>query len=247
MNMVCEGGGTGRRARLRCVWFILGGSSPLPRTRTNPRNVDEKLMLRGFFFFEADLEDSAEVYADPGLLEVVWTNLLSNAVKFTPEGGTVTLHQRTEPGRVLISVEDTGCGMTTETMRHIYDKFYQGDSSRATHGNGLGLALVRRFLEKTDDAPENGAITRCASGAKSSGASALDEMRCRPGRVRDLRRAQFLHHRVQSGTGRIPGADRTGDHRDGFHADAAASFALQLRHRVGRRYGEPDPYPAWRR
>ena len=117
-------------------------------------------MLRGFFFFEADLEDRAEVYADPGLLEVVWTNLLSNAVKFTPEGGTVTLHQRTEPGRVLVSVEDTGCGMTPETMRHIYDKFYQGDSSHATHGNGLGLALVRRFLEKTDDAPENGAITR---------------------------------------------------------------------------------------
>ena len=117
-------------------------------------------MLRGFFFFEADLEDSAEVYADPGLLEVVWTNLLSNAVKFTPEGGTVTLHQRTEPGRVLVSVEDTGCGMTPETMRHIYDKFYQGDSSHATHGNGLGLALVRRFLEKTDDAPENRAITR---------------------------------------------------------------------------------------
>ena len=48
-NMVCEGGGTGRRARLRCVWFILGGSSPLPRTRNNPRNVDEKSMLRGFF------------------------------------------------------------------------------------------------------------------------------------------------------------------------------------------------------
>ena len=49
MNMVCEGGGTGRRARLRCVWFILGGSSPLPRTRNNPRNVDEKSMFRGFF------------------------------------------------------------------------------------------------------------------------------------------------------------------------------------------------------
>lgn len=100
--------------------------------------------------FEADLEDSAAVYADPGLLEVVWTNLLSNAVKFTPEGGTVTLRQRTEDGRVLVSVEDTGCGMTPETIRHIYDKFYQGDSSHATQGNGLGLALVRRILELSD-------------------------------------------------------------------------------------------------
>lgn len=100
--------------------------------------------------FEADLEDSAEVYADPGLLEVVWTNLLSNAVKFTPEGGSVTLRQRAEPGRVLVSVQDTGCGMTSETMQHIYDKFYQGDSSHATHGNGLGLALVKRILELSD-------------------------------------------------------------------------------------------------
>ena len=100
--------------------------------------------------FEADLEDSSAVYADPGLMEVVWTNLLSNAIKFTPEGGTVTLTQRTEEDRVLVSVTDTGCGMTPETVRHIFDKFYQGDSSHSTQGNGLGLALVRRILELSD-------------------------------------------------------------------------------------------------
>lgn len=100
--------------------------------------------------FEADLEDSAAVYADPGLLEVVWTNLLSNAVKFTPEGGTVTLTQRTEADRVQVSVTDTGCGMTPETVKHIFDKFYQGDSSHSTQGNGLGLALVKRILELSE-------------------------------------------------------------------------------------------------
>lgn len=100
--------------------------------------------------FQADLEDSANIYADPGLLELVWTNLLSNAIKFTPEGGAVTLRQWTEPDRILVSVEDSGCGMTPETIRHIYDKFYQGDSSHATQGNGLGLALVRRILELSD-------------------------------------------------------------------------------------------------
>ena len=100
--------------------------------------------------FEADLEDCAEVYADPGLMELVWTNLLSNAVKFTPEGGTITLRQWSETDRVRVAVTDTGCGMTPDTMRHIYDKFYQGDSSHATHGNGLGLALVKRILELSD-------------------------------------------------------------------------------------------------
>ena len=49
-NRICEGGGTGRRARLRCVWFILGGSSPLPRTRKTLRDIEENSMLRGVFF-----------------------------------------------------------------------------------------------------------------------------------------------------------------------------------------------------
>ena len=100
--------------------------------------------------FEADLEDSAAVYADAGLTEIVWTNLLSNAFKFTPEGGTVTLTQRTKGNCVQVSVTDTGCGMTPETVKHIYDKFYQGDPSHSTQGNGLGLALVKRILELSD-------------------------------------------------------------------------------------------------
>lgn len=100
--------------------------------------------------FEADLEDSAVVYADAGLMEIVWTNLLSNAFKFTSEGGTVTLAQRTEETCVWVMVTDTGCGMTPETVKHIFDKFYQGDASHSTQGNGLGLALVKRILELSD-------------------------------------------------------------------------------------------------
>ena len=110
----------------------------------------EEVWERKNIEFEADLEDSAAVYADAGLAEIVWTNLLSNAFKFTPEGGSVTLTQRTEADCIRVSVTDTGCGMAPETVRHIFDKFYQGDSSHATQGNGLGLALVKRILELSD-------------------------------------------------------------------------------------------------
>lgn len=110
----------------------------------------EEVWERKNIEFEADLEDSAAVYADAGLAEIVWTNLLSNAFKFTPEGGSATLTQRTEADRIRVSVTDTGCGMAPETVRHIFDKFYQGDSSHATQGNGLGLALVKRILELSD-------------------------------------------------------------------------------------------------
>ena len=88
--------------------------------------------------------------ADPGLLELVWTNLLSNAVKFTPSGGTVTLTQVSDQESVTVSVADTGCGMDEKTMAHIYEKFFQGDSSHSTEGNGLGLALVKRILQLSE-------------------------------------------------------------------------------------------------
>ena len=99
--------------------------------------------------FDADLEDAAYTQADPGLLELVWTNLLSNAVKFTPQGGSITLRQTRANGKIYVSVTDTGCGMDEKTIKHIYDKFYQGDTSHSTEGNGLGMALVMRILELT--------------------------------------------------------------------------------------------------
>ena len=96
---------------------------------------------------ETDIEDGVYIKSDPELLSLVWNNLISNAVKFTPDGGTIGLSLKTERDRVIVQVRDTGCGMKPETGMHIFEKFYQGDTSHATGGNGLGLALVKRVMD----------------------------------------------------------------------------------------------------
>jgi len=96
---------------------------------------------------ETDIENDVRVKSDPELLNLVWNNLISNAVKFTPEGGTIGLSLKTEGSSVIVQVRDTGCGMKPEIGMHIFEKFYQGDTSHATQGNGLGLALVKRVVD----------------------------------------------------------------------------------------------------
>ena len=96
---------------------------------------------------ETEMEDGVNVESDPELLSLVWNNLFSNAIKFTEEGGTIGLKLHTENGHAVVEVSDTGCGISPEVGAHIFEKFYQGDTSHATQGNGLGLALVKRVVD----------------------------------------------------------------------------------------------------
>ena len=96
---------------------------------------------------ETDIEDDVRIKSDPELLSLVWNNLISNAVKFTSDGGKIGVSLKTINNAVIVSVSDTGCGMTPEVGRHIFEKFYQGDTSHTTQGNGLGLALVKRVVD----------------------------------------------------------------------------------------------------
>lgn len=96
---------------------------------------------------ETDIQDDVRIKSDPELLSLVWNNLISNAVKFTPDGGRISLSLKTQGSSVVVQVRDTGRGMKPEVGQHIFEKFYQGDTSHATQGNGLGLALVKRVVD----------------------------------------------------------------------------------------------------
>ncbi len=96
---------------------------------------------------ETEIAEDIRIRSDGELLSLVWNNLISNAVKFTPEGGTIGVSLKVEGSLVAVSVSDTGCGIKPEVGQHIFEKFYQGDTSHATQGNGLGLALVKRVVD----------------------------------------------------------------------------------------------------
>ena len=100
--------------------------------------------------FSIDTEDKIMITADKEMLEIVWNNLLSNALKYTAPGGNVSLVQTSKADSITVSVSDTGCGMDAETVKRIFDKFYQADTSHAGEGNGLGLALTHRIVEKSN-------------------------------------------------------------------------------------------------
>ncbi len=107
----------------------------------------EEAIERKGIEFSADIEEGVWIYSSKSYLEMVVGNLLSNAVKFTDEGGRVALSLKKEGDKTVICVADSGSGISPDVGGRIFEKFYQGDTSHAQEGNGLGLALVKKVVD----------------------------------------------------------------------------------------------------
>ena len=96
---------------------------------------------------ELDIDlDEITYYGSEELMPTVWANLIGNAIKFSPKYGLLSVTLKKDANDIVFSVSDRGPGMTDEVAEHIFDKFYQGDESRKSEGNGLGLTLVKRII-----------------------------------------------------------------------------------------------------
>ncbi len=107
------------------------------------------------------------VLADPDRIGQVLTNLLGNALQYTPTGEAVTVRAGREDGRVAIAVADTGIGIASEHLPHVFDRFYRVDRSRAraSGGSGIGLTIVRHLVEA------HGGSVRAQSGGPGRGST----------------------------------------------------------------------------
>lgn len=112
--------------------------------------------------FDVEL-DRIDYLGNEAMMRHVWDNLISNAIKFGPEGSTIRISLTKKLRRIIFTVEDSGPGLTEDAQKHIFDKFYQADSSHKQEGNGLGLALVKRILtiEKGEITAENIPLGGC--------------------------------------------------------------------------------------
>src|SRR5206468_1778380 len=100
------------------------------------------------------LPESCEAFVDPPRMRQVFANLLDNAIKYTPEGGQIQIEAERNSHEILIRFRDTGIGIPPEETAKIWDRLYRGDKSRSQRGLGLGLSLVKAFVEAHKGAVE---------------------------------------------------------------------------------------------
>lgn len=107
--------------------------------------LEEKWSVKNIEF---DLDLPKQIFCgNEALLETVWRNIIDNAIKHSNDGGCIKICIDSDSKKISVTVSDNGDGMSDETQKHIFEKFYQGDVSRKEEGNGLGLALCKRITE----------------------------------------------------------------------------------------------------
>jgi heavy metal sensor kinase len=118
-------------------------ASELVSTLAKAKNID----------FSTEIpSETVLINGDERLLEQLWLILLDNAVKYTPEGGTIRFAMRPGSSRMEISVSDTGIGISSEELRHVYDRFWRADKVRSRNAGGAGLGLsIARLIVRTHD------------------------------------------------------------------------------------------------
>jgi len=124
--------------------------------------LDEKFEEKDIML-DVELEE-VRVTTDENLMEIVWNNLLTNAIKFTESKGIVSIKLKRAKDKIIVTVSDTGCGMSNKTIEHVFDRFYQGDISHSTVGNGLGLSLVKRVIDLVEG--EITVVSECGEGTE---------------------------------------------------------------------------------
>jgi signal transduction histidine kinase len=111
------------------------------------RYAEDAAILRRSFTHAIDLADDVEVSMDEALLGRALENLIGNAIRYTLEGGTIALRAFLENGVPVLTIADTGIGITAEELPRIFDPFYRGTNARREQGFGLGLATVKSIVE----------------------------------------------------------------------------------------------------
>jgi two-component system heavy metal sensor histidine kinase CusS len=125
---------------------------PIARKRFDARKAVEKIAA----FYQTIADDrhvmiscsgEGQIYADPDLIERAVGNLLDNALRFTPENGSIQIALSERDGDFVVAVSDNGCGIASEHLPRVFDRFYRAESSRSSDGAGLGLALVKSIVD----------------------------------------------------------------------------------------------------